>query len=158
MDVQKLAKLAGRTETHSHPPTSGQSRPNMTVFWNLHIFILDMELSSHNGRMTENSWLYFLLLYKTNVSPAPSNPVSMRVLFCFWHWLKTRESVSPADVTVCLPALTCAQFAAADAALEKRMPESRSKSQTLRRLVLQHGLDQVEQLVMLLGFRQKISP
>lgn len=130
----------------------------MTVFWDLlHIFIADMELSSHYGRMTENSWLYYLLLYKTNVSPAPCNPVGMRVLF-FCRWLKTRVSVSPADVTVCLPALTCAQFAAADAALEKRMPESCSKSQTLRWLVLQHGLDQVEQLVMLLSFRQKISP
>lgn len=54
----------------------------MTVFWDLlHIFIADMELSSHYGRMTENSWLYYLLLYKTNVSPAPCNPVGMRVLF-----------------------------------------------------------------------------
>ncbi len=65
--------------------------------------------------------------------------------------------LSPTDVAVALPALAGTLVSAADGALKERMSQGHSQSETLRRLILQHGLDQIKQLVMLFSFRQKIS-
>lgn len=57
--------------------------------------------------------------------------------------------MSPADVSVTLPALAAGCFAKSHV-FKKRVFEGVGQGQPLGRLVLQHALDEVEQLVVLL--------
>lgn len=62
---------------------------------------------------------------------------------------------SPADVSVALPVLTARGLADA-AVLKERVLEGVGQHQPLGGFILQHALDEVEQLVVLLRLRQQI--
>lgn len=65
--------------------------------------------------------------------------------------------LSPADVTIALPTLARALLGGGYAALEKGMSQGSSERDAFCRLVLQHALYEIKELVMLFGFREKIS-
>lgn len=73
----------------------------------------------------------------------------------FFRWVVSREAGSPADVAVALPALAASCLAVA-AILEERVLERVGQVQPLGWFVLQHALDEVEELVVLLALRQQV--
>lgn len=63
---------------------------------------------------------------------------------------------SPADVAIALPALPPHRIACCPR-FEERVPEGVGQNQALSGLVLQHALNQVKQLMVLLSLRQQVS-